>query len=84
MYSVFCAIAVIFVIFVVPETKGRDLEDIAKLFVKNRRQSMQTNSVTTTKPSIAIITNESNGTGKQINGNSINGVNGNDSDITKL
>lgn len=35
MYSVFCALGVIFVIAVVPETKGRDLESIAKLFVKN-------------------------------------------------
>lgn len=34
MYSVFCAFAVFFVIFVVPETKGRNLEDIAKLFLK--------------------------------------------------
>lgn len=34
MYSVFCAFAVFFVIFVVPETKGRNLEDIAKLFIK--------------------------------------------------
>lgn len=34
MYSIFCALAVVFVIFVVPETKGRDLDDIAKLFIK--------------------------------------------------
>lgn len=37
MYSIFCAVAVVFVITVVPETKGRDLDDIAKLFVKNGR-----------------------------------------------
>ena len=40
MYSLFCAFAVIFVITVVPETKGRNLDDIAKLFVKNRRKSI--------------------------------------------
>lgn len=35
MYSICCACGVIFVIAVVPETKGRDLDSIAKLFVKN-------------------------------------------------
>lgn len=35
MYSIFCAIAVFFVVIVVPETKGRNLDDIAKLFIKN-------------------------------------------------
>lgn len=45
MYSVFCAFAVVFVIAVVPETKGRNLDDIAKLFVKNgRNETMQTTS----------------------------------------
>ncbi|EDS41795.1 sugar transporter [Culex quinquefasciatus] len=34
MYSVLCAIGVIFVIACVPETKGRDLESIHKLFEK--------------------------------------------------
>lgn len=34
MYSVFCAVAIFFVVCVVPETKGRDLDSIAKLFVK--------------------------------------------------
>lgn len=34
MYSGFCAFGVIFVIFFVPETKGRDLNSIAKLFAK--------------------------------------------------
>lgn len=41
MYSVFCAVAIFFVIFVVPETKGRDLDSIAKLFIKNRHESMK-------------------------------------------
>lgn len=36
MYSVFCACAAVFVVMVVPETKGYDLESIAKLFVKKR------------------------------------------------
>lgn len=39
MYSIFCACGVIFVIGVVPETKGRDLDSIAKLFVKNREKT---------------------------------------------
>lgn len=39
MYSVFCALATIFVMLVVPETKGRDLDSIAKLFVKNSNAS---------------------------------------------
>lgn len=42
MYSVFCAIAAIFVVMVVPETKGRDLDSIAKLFVKNSSDASQT------------------------------------------
>lgn len=47
MYSIFCALAVLFVIFVVPETKGRDLDDIAKLFIKNTKksESMQKDSI---------------------------------------
>lgn len=35
IYSVLSAIGVVFVIFCVPETKGRDTEDIAKLFENN-------------------------------------------------
>lgn len=34
MYSILCAVGVAFVIAVVPETKGRDLETIHKLFEK--------------------------------------------------
>lgn len=45
MYSIFCACGVAFVITVVPETKGRDLDSIANLFVKKKEQS--TTSVTT-------------------------------------
>lgn len=33
MYSGFCAFAVVFVVTVVPETKGKSLDDISKLFV---------------------------------------------------
>ncbi|XP_031622593.1 facilitated trehalose transporter Tret1-like [Contarinia nasturtii] len=93
MYSVFCALALIFVIFVVPETKGRDLDDIAKLFVKNRRQSVQ--STGANKHSKISMTNDTNGISHKqqtiictnchfpiaIDGG-ING--GTDSDITKL
>lgn len=39
MYSGFCAFAAVFVVMVVPETKGRDLESIAKLFVKKKSSS---------------------------------------------
>lgn len=86
MYSVFCGLAVIFVIFVVPETKGRDLDDIAKLFVKNRRQSVQSSSVDATKYSTACVMSEKNGTEKSAlpKMNAANGINGNDSEITKL
>lgn len=85
MYSVFCALAVIFVIGVVPETKGRDLDDIAKLFVKNRRQSsaMEAKRQTT----IANIINETNGAHNQLsaNGNgAVDGINEHDSEVTKL
>lgn len=97
MYSVFCALALIFVIFVVPETKGRDLDDIAKLFVKNRRQSVHSNSGTVNKAfnnsgensTVATVMNDTNGLNKQqsfAKRNATNGINGNgnDSDITKL
>ncbi|XP_055320158.1 facilitated trehalose transporter Tret1-like [Sitodiplosis mosellana] len=98
MYSVFCALAFIFVIFVVPETKGKDLDDIAKLFVKNRRQSVASNSGAVNKAfnnsgeqylAVATVMNDTNGLNKQqalaktVNGINGNG-NGNDSDITKL
>ena len=36
MYSILCILGVFFVIFFVPETKGRDLDSIAKLFLKKR------------------------------------------------
>lgn len=98
MYSVFCAFALIFVIFVVPETKGRDLDDIAKLFIKNRRQSVELDSGAINKAFsnggeqhlvVATLMNDTNGQKKQQSFNkSANGINGNgnvnDSDITKL
>lgn len=34
MYSVFCALGVLFVIFFVPETKGKELDSIATLFIR--------------------------------------------------
>lgn len=91
MYSVFCALALIFVIFLVPETKGRDLDDIAKLFVKNRRQSVQSGAVNKAFNNsgeyltVATMMDDTNGLNKQQRmAKSANGINGNDSDITKL
>lgn len=37
MYSIFCAAGVIFVIFCVPETKGRELDNMALVFRKSFR-----------------------------------------------
>ena len=37
MYGVFCALGVLFVTFVVPETKGHHLDEIHNLFKKDRR-----------------------------------------------
>jgi hypothetical protein len=36
MYSVLCVLGVFFVIVFVPETKGKELDSIAQLFVKPR------------------------------------------------
>ena len=41
MYSIFCAFGVLFVIFIVPETKGHHLDDIHKLFV--RKDALESN-----------------------------------------
>lgn len=38
MYSVLCILGVFFVIGYVPETKGRDLDSIAKLFLKAKSE----------------------------------------------
>ena len=38
LYSIFCAIGVVFVIIVVPETKGLDLETMHKLFEKKDKR----------------------------------------------
>lgn len=85
MYSVFCGLAIIFVIFLVPETKGRDLDEIAKLFVKNRRQSVQSSSVDATKHSTVCVTSEKNSPQKSaLPKIAANGINGNESEITKL
>lgn len=82
MYSVFCALAVIFVISVVPETKGRDLDDIAKLFVKNRGSSVQSRSTNAKKQmAIANVVSETNG---GVHNLSFNGTSEHDSEITKL
>lgn len=51
MYSVFCAIGIFFVIFIVPETKGHELENIQKLFTKKSNDASQDkeNSINVTK-----------------------------------
>ncbi|XP_053680881.1 facilitated trehalose transporter Tret1-2 homolog [Anopheles nili] len=41
MYSVLCALGVVFVITCVPETKGRELESIQKLFERRPHASVQ-------------------------------------------
>lgn len=37
MYSAFCALGVVFVVFCVPETKGRELDSMAQVFRKSFR-----------------------------------------------
>lgn len=41
MYSILCLLGVFFVLFCVPETKGRNLEDIAQLFAKKSSPSQE-------------------------------------------
>lgn len=41
LYSVLCLVGVFFVLFCVPETKGRNLEDIAQLFAKKSSPSKE-------------------------------------------
>lgn len=48
MYSILCAFGVLFVIFVVPETKGRELEKIQELFMKKDKQHVT--DATTNEP----------------------------------
>lgn len=43
MYSALCALGMIFVIFCVPETKGRNTEDIAILFQRADQYTSTTN-----------------------------------------
>lgn len=86
MYAVFCACAVFFVIGLVPETKGRDLDEIAMLFAKNRRDSKlsvkintmngKTNENPTAHRNAVVDKNQSTA--------HANGIADNDSEITKL
>lgn len=39
MYSGLCLLGIIFVVTIVPETKGRDLDSIEKLFQKKNKSS---------------------------------------------
>lgn len=40
MYSGLCLLGIIFVAAIVPETKGRDLDSIEKLFQKRNKKSL--------------------------------------------
>lgn len=62
MYSMFCALGIFFVIFVVPETKGRDLESIQKLFANKDSNEIIKEKSTVNLASIesAMIENERN------------------------
>lgn len=42
LYSILCILGVFFVIGFVPETKGRDLDSIAKLFLKENDEKCDT------------------------------------------
>lgn len=42
LYSILCILGVFFVIAYVPETKGRDLDTIAKLFLKENDEKCVT------------------------------------------
>lgn len=45
IYSGFCLLGVIFVITIVPETKGKDLDSIEKLFkTKNKEMKVQSSN----------------------------------------
>lgn len=79
MYSVFCALAVFFVIFVVPETKGKDLDSIAKLFAKNRQESTQLTTIASEKSSTAAVNMAYKSSSRNSLTNKLS-----DSDVTKL
>lgn len=61
MYSVLCAVGVVFVILCVPETKGRDLESIHKLFEKEQPPTKVDNVETGSKQgqdNVAMVTGD--------------------------
>lgn len=78
MYSIFCVIAIFFVIFVVPETKGKDLESIAQLFAKN---SPKTSAPASEQRSTAAAFNKAYISSSM---NSLKNGDGSESDVTKL
>lgn len=57
MYSIFCAFAVGFIVVVVPETKGKTLDEIAKLFAKNEHELHQATPKYARNSSITIVLN---------------------------
>lgn len=67
MYSIFCFLGVLFVIFLVPETKGEDLDSIASKFIRSiskrfsRRNSRKASQSVAMSPPIAYIDGEEGG-----------------------
>lgn len=63
MYSIFCALGVLFVIFLVPETKGEDLDSIANKFIRSlsRRFSRKASQGLANSPPIAYVDREEGG-----------------------
>ncbi|XP_063695878.1 facilitated trehalose transporter Tret1-like [Culicoides brevitarsis] len=65
MYSIFCALGVFFVIFLVPETKGEDLDSIANKFIRrlSRRFSRKASMNLAHATPIAYLEGEEGGGG---------------------
>lgn len=63
MYSILCAIGVVFVILFVPETKGQELDNIAKMFIRrlSRRFSRKHSHSPGNLPSIKDLDGEKSG-----------------------
>lgn len=55
MYSVFCALGVVFVIFCVPETKGRELDSMALVFRKSFRVLAGKSRNSSSRPPMSVL-----------------------------